>query len=193
MACQHPNCSYPIHSICVHHCHWSLCEKHIDEHKRSLTVEFEELLQDLIEPADQLSNIVDKTKNSLTLEHQKQLDCLKQTYEKQINEIEQQLTNLSEIQDQRNNISKQLSKIQANEILLTHDDFQKIEFLTKEITQFMKSSKDKEENKVNLQPKRSKFTKCPLTTLNVYGLALSHNVRLCCPKKKNSTFISSSL
>ncbi|CAF4661759.1 unnamed protein product [Rotaria sp. Silwood1] len=184
MSCQHPNCFYPIHSTCTNHCHWSLCEEHINEHRKSLLTEFEELLQDLINPTDELSKLMETRKQIFTVEQHKQLDYLKQTHEKQINIIELPLITINKFQEQHNKISKHLVQIKTNEISLKQNDFQQIDTLSKEINQYKNSLKDKEENRINLQQTEVSCTQCPLISLNMYGLLSSHNVRLCSPNKK---------
>ena len=126
MLCQHPNCSYPIYSICANHCHWSLCEKHINEHGKSLITDFEELLEGLIKPTNELSNIIETTKTNFNLEQQKQLHGPKQSHEKQIHEIEQKLIHITKFQEEFNKMSDELIQIKSNDILLTHNHFQQI-------------------------------------------------------------------
>ncbi|CAF2362140.1 unnamed protein product [Rotaria sp. Silwood2] len=184
MSCQHPNCFYPIHSMCTNHCHWSLCEEHINEHRKSLVTEFEELLKNLINPTNELSNLMEARKQSLTIEQHKQLDYLKQSYKKQINKFEQPLIMINRFQEQHNQIYKHLIQIKTNEILLTQNDFQPIDILSKEINQYKDSLKDKEENRVDLQQTQILHKQCPLISLNIYGLLSSHNVRLCSPNRK---------
>ncbi|CAF0982405.1 unnamed protein product [Rotaria sordida] len=184
MSCEHPYCSYPIHSICTNHCHWSLCEKHINEHRKSLINEFEELLEDLINPTNELSNLMETKKQKFTTEQYKQLECLKQSYEKQINQIEQPLIIINKFKEQFDKISKHLIQIKTDEILLTQNDFQQIDILSKEINQYKNSLKAEEENRINVQQTPTLYTQCPLTSLNIYGLLSSHNVPLCSPNKK---------
>lgn len=138
-SCQHPNCSYAIYSICANHCHWSLCEKHIDEHRKSLIVRLEELLEDLVEPTNELLHLFELKKHKYCIQQEKQLDSVKQIYEKEICQIKEELTGLTKFQDECNKISENLSRIKANEILLTHNDFQRIDTLSKQIVEYSNS------------------------------------------------------
>jgi hypothetical protein len=181
MTCQHPNCSYSIHSICTNHCHWSLCEEHINEHKNSLLIEFEEVLEDLIKPTNELSKSIEHMKQNFNHDQQKELDSLKQSHQKQLNDIEEQLIEINQFQNQFNKISEHLIKIKTNEEILIQNDFQQIEILSKEIHQYQNSltNLNKEE-----YIKPSINNQCPLTSFNTYGLLPSHNVRLCSPNKR---------
>jgi DNA anti-recombination protein RmuC len=139
MTCQHPNCSQPIHSLCTNHCHWSLCQEHINEHRKSLLTEFEEVLQDLIRPTNELSKSFEQTKTSFNANQQTELDQIKQSHQKEIHKIEQQLIEINKFQDQYNQISEHLNKIKTNENILTQNHFQQMDILFKEINQFKNS------------------------------------------------------
>jgi len=195
MTCQHPNCFHSIHSICTNHCHWSLCQEHLNEHKNSLLIEFEEVIEDLIKPTNALSKSIEQIKTNFNEDHQKELDSLKQSHQKQINQIEQKFIEINQFQNQFNQISEHLIKIQTNQTILIQNDFQQIDNLLQEINQYKNSltglmififnffflffNLDKEET--IKQPIKNH---CPLTSLNIYGLLSSHNVRLCSPNKK---------
>lgn len=140
MSCQHPNCSYPIHSICTNHCHWSLCSKHINEHGTLLVNEFQQVLEDLIQPTNELSKSIEQTKQTITNDQQKELDHLKQSHENQIEKLEQQLNQINQFQKQYHQISEHLTKIKTDKNLLTQNDFQPIDNLLKELNQFQNSS-----------------------------------------------------
>ena len=133
MTCQHPNCSQTIHSICTNHCHWSLCQEHINEHCQSLLIEFEEVLQNLIKPTNELSKSIEQTKKNFNDDQQNELEQLKQSYEKQIHKIEEELIEINKFQDQYNQISEHLNKIKTNEFILTQNHFQQVDILLKQI------------------------------------------------------------
>jgi DNA anti-recombination protein RmuC len=135
MSCQHPNCSHLIHSICTNHCRWSLCLEHINEHRESLVNEFEQVLEDLIKPTNELSKSIEQTKQSINKDQQNELDHLKQSHENQIKKLEQQLIDINQFQNEYNQISEHSIKIKTNENLLTQNDFQQIDNLLQKINQ----------------------------------------------------------
>jgi len=135
MTCQHPNCSHSIHSICTTHCHWSLCQEHINEHKNCLLIEFEEVLEDLIKPTNELSKSIEQIKDH----KEKEIYSFKQSYQNQLNEIEQKLIEINQYQNQFNQISEHLIKIKTNENILIQNDFQQIDILFNKINQYKNS------------------------------------------------------
>lgn len=139
MSCQHPYCFRPVHSICTNHCHWSLCEEHIDEHRKLLLTEFEEVLGNLVQPIDKLSSLVDSEKQNITKERQNVLNSLNEAHQKRINLIEQRFIKINEFQSQHNRLSKHLMQVKADENVLTQKDFQQIEILLNEINQLKHS------------------------------------------------------
>jgi len=163
MTCQHPNCSHLIHSICTNHCHWSLCQEHLNEHKNSLLIEFEEVLENLIKPTNEFSKTIDEIKKNLNYNQEKELDNLKKSYEKQLNNIEKNFIEINQLQNQLNKISENLIQIKTNENILTQNDFQHIDNLSKQIQHF--NSNKQEEQLKSLDTKiiiKDNKQPCPL-------------------------------
>jgi hypothetical protein len=181
MSCEHPNCSHTIHSICTNHCHWSLCQEHLNEHKNSLLREFEEVLEDLIKPTDELSKSLEQIKKISNKNQENELHNLQQSYQKELDQIEQKLIELNKYKSQFNQISEHLIQIKTNQKILSQDDFKQIEILSKEINKYQNSFKD-----IDLKPLSLISNQCPLTNLNIFGLLPSHHVRLCSSNRKLS-------
>jgi len=139
MSCQHPYCSHLIHSTCTNHCRWSLCLEHINEHRESLVNEFEQVLEDLIKPTNELSKSIEQIKQTINKDQQNELDHLKQSHENQIKKLEQQLIDINQFQNEYNQISEHSIKIKTNENLLTQNDFQQIDNLLQKINQHKNS------------------------------------------------------
>ncbi|CAF4101876.1 unnamed protein product [Adineta steineri] len=168
-----------MHSVCTNHCDWSLCFQHIDEHRILLETEFEQVLDDLIKPTNEFSKIIEQTKQNIKKNQQEELDHLRQFHQNQMEIFDPQLIQTQQFQKQYNQISENLIKIKNNENLLIHNDFQQINNLLQQINQFKNSLTDIQEIE-----KEIKLTYCPLTSLNIFGLCASHNVRLCGSQKQ---------
>ena len=214
MSCQYPNCSRTFHAICTNHCHWSLCEEHSNEHRRSLLNEFEHVLNDIAEPTRQLSRSIERKKLSLREQQQNELLRIEQHHRRNADRIEQRLRTLQNFQNQLQEKSKHAADCKSGQEALTATHFQQLDAL---VAQFHHSKNSftgdprslhgrlpyafvSVDSPVHLTAKkrtsvqkplpnavshwRSKSRHaCPLTTLDVFGLNASHNVRLCAPHK----------
>ena len=182
MSCEHPNCSYSIHSICTNHCQWSLCQEHLNEHKNSLLMEFEEVLEDLIKPTNELSKSMEIIKKISNANQTKELELIQQSYQNELDHLERKLIELNKYQKQFNQISEHLTEIKTNEKILSQNDFHQIEILSKQINQYESSLKT---FNPQILPELPELNQCPLTSLNIFGLLSSHNVRLCSPIRRH--------
>ena len=176
MTCEYPNCSQSIESICTNHCHWSLCHEHLSEHKNSLLFEFETALEDLIKPTNELAKSLEQTKKFAADKHRKDVDRLQQSHRKQVEQIEQQINEFNKYQNQFNQLSECLIEMKSKRKILRQEDFHQLNLLNQDIQRLEHSFKPLSSPSL---PDR-----CPLTSLNIFGLSSSHHVRLCLPNKK---------
>ena len=161
MSCQHPNCSHLIHSICTNHCHWSLCKEHFNEHKTSLLNEFEEVLEDLIKPTDQLANNLQTLQTDFDSIEQKRFNDLNKSYRKELDPIEQQLIEINQFQNQFNKISEDFLQIKINKNLLNQNHFQELDRLLNDIKQYPLKTNSDEKHLCPLQtPTDIRSTPC---------------------------------
>ena len=214
MACQYPNCSRTYYAICSNHCHWSLCEEHTNEHRRSLATELEHVLNDIVEPTGQLTRSIERKQLSLREQHRHELLRLEQLHKRNVDRIEQRLKTLQDFQNQFQEKSKHAADCKRSQDTLTASHFQQLDAL---VEQFQHSKNActghprslhhclayayvSDVSPVRLNGKTRSSVQnplssavahwrykshhaCPLTSLDVFGLNESHNVRLCAPHK----------
>lgn len=177
MTCEYPDCSHSIESVCTNHCQWSLCHDHLSEHQQALLWEFEHALEDLIRPTNELAKSIDQTKKISSDKQRREIEQMEQSHQQQLDQIEQQLNELNKYQNQFNQISECLIEMKKKEKILKQEDFHQLEILTQEIHRLENSFQSP-------PPPRIIPDRCPLTSLNIFGLSSSHHVPLCSPNKK---------
>lgn len=196
MACQHPHCSLPSNSICTNHCRWSLCSQHISEHRATLLSDFEQALHNLVEPTNKLFHSLTHAKENINDEQYKKLEQLHAAHQTQLRLLDEQLDGINQFQSQYNHIAEQIDKVKSNEYVLTQEDFRRLELLMQEIdrnkvvpvTSSPAHNRTRPSNAATLAPPATSVQQpepihCPLTSLNIYGLLPTHEVRLCKAQK----------
>ena len=140
MLCEYPNCLRSVHSVCTTHCQWSLCEEHIDEHQRSMLVEYEQLLQDIDRPLAQLSQSIDESKRTLNECRQKEAKQIERAHRNEVDQIDQQLLELHRLKEQWRETLTEFHQLKISPEHLTHDHFQQMNLLSDQLAQPLNSS-----------------------------------------------------
>ena len=180
MTCEYPDCSHSIESVCTNHCQWSLCHDHLSEHQQALLWEFEHALEDLIRPTNELAKSIDQTKKICSNKQRREIERMEQSHQQQLDQIEQQLNELNKYQNQFNQISECLIEMKKKDKILKQEDFHQLDILTQEIHRLENSF----QSPAPPPPPRPIPDRCPLTSLNIFGLSSSHHVRLCSLTRK---------
>ena len=135
MLCEYPNCLRSVHSVCTTHCQWSLCEEHLDEHRRSMFIEYEQILQDINRPLAQLSQSIGESKRTLDDHRKKEMHQIEREYRTEVNQIEQQILELHRLKEQYRERLIDFNQLKTFPEQLTQNHFQQLDSLSAQLVQ----------------------------------------------------------